>query len=100
MATMPFPKTIRMKVPKNSAASSGSMSLCDLPKLGNAADFHPLRDEDVACAVEDGAVRLHELAWNKIGPVLGSTRGIRYRGFAEMQDDLIIFVEQGDASLQ
>src|SRR5580692_10380866 len=76
MATTPLPKRSKIRVPKNSAASSASIQLGDLPQLGHAPDLYPLHHEDVAVVIEDRSVRIDELAGHECAPVRSGARRI------------------------
>src|SRR5579864_1345394 len=106
LATVPFPSRTRTRVPMNSPMSRGSMRYkpplsptsarlqpLDFPQFRNAADFHPLRYEDVAGVVEDGAMRIDKLARYKLASILGGTRRVSL-ALTHVDDHLVVLVEQ------
>jgi hypothetical protein len=66
--------------------------LRELAELGDAADFDPLRYEDVSSVVETRAVRVHELSRDELAAVLSGPRRIADQAFAQVSDDLVVFV--------
>ena len=74
--------------------------LSDLAKLSHATDFDPLGNEDVAVVIEAGAVRVNELASDEALAIFGGTRRVARYTFAQVRDNLVVLVEQANASSQ
>src|SRR5580658_9952332 len=72
----------------------------NFPQLGYAADLDPLTDEDIAGMIENRAVRVHELARNKLAAVRCGSGRVSFQALAEVNDDLIILVKDRNARRQ
>src|ERR1700704_6139248 len=78
-----------------SAMNSRRFSRLDLPELRDAADLHPLADEDVASMIEPRTVGRDELARFELAPVRRHTQLVLSTGVsavAEVRDHLVAVV--------
>ena len=83
---------------KNVCATTARQS-CNLPQLGDAADFHPFDDKDISLVVKIRAVRRDELAGREMIARLDADIFVA-RPRTEMRDELEVFIEQRDTRLQ
>lgn len=71
----------------------------DFAEFGDAANLDPLDDENVAVVIEIGAVRGDEFARSEM--VAGLIADADVGGaVAELDDELVVFVEEGDAGFE
>src|SRR5207237_730007 len=74
--------------------------LRELTKFRDAADFNPLGHKDVAGVIEAGSVRVHKLARNEFAAIVGGTGRITHQAFAQVGDDPVVLVQDGDSGSQ